>query len=389
MADDPAALASKWLACPSGRAGCRKLDTTTWTKNYGRTIDFPQADPVRLVNGVAYWKMRRFFPPKDPAKGPYVAFVDVIEPLDGAPLLAVGAAPFPWKNEERWCYVEALFGDYGIGFHARPRDPAIPLSQLGSDEVVLGSAPWTTPKTLATKAWSPAMVGAPGAYFIGSTMGERGFWLGGNGPLTMFLFDVVTQTGVITSDRFLSEHPIAVPGGALAFHLDTAGIDFVKNDGSHVALVRPAAAQALSWMTLDRGAGSDLVWVETGDDGLGTTSSTLWTAPLATTLGEIVRRPVAKLNVGIPRGGARAPANKGVFLNVIGRTTALLTRLQDGMGWLIEAEPQQVFLDPIWVDDNDVFILTGVEMGTSYSAPSSVVRISRATLGAPTVASGL
>ena len=115
-----------------------------------------------------------------------------------------------------------------------------------------------------------------------------------------------------------------------------------------------------------------------------------WTAPLAADEASLVRRKVAKLNDVTMRGGARSPANKGVFLSIIGRNTALLTRLSDGMGWQIQAEPQTRFVDPVWVDDDDVFLQTADDSQPQFDMPvSGMLRLSRATLGAPTVPSGL
>ncbi len=140
---------------------------------------------------------------------------------------------------------------------------------------------------------------------------------------------------------------------------------------------------------MDRSAGNDLAWVES-DDGFEYKNAVRWTAPLATSEGAIVRRKVAKLDDPLFRGGARSLANKGVLLSIAGRTTAVLTRLSDGMGWLSQAEPQQRFVDAVWVDDNDVFLETADDPTPQYDLPQSgIMRLSRATLGAPTVPSGL
>lgn len=390
IADDPASLASKWVACPSGRAGCRQLDTS-WTSNAGQRLNAQiLSDPVRLVDGIPYFKIRRTWPPKDPTQGPYLAYVDLIEPLDGAPVLAVGTARFDYNGEPRWCFIQGTFGDYGVGFHAVPRDPALPLSAAGSDENIFGWATWAAPKALATKAWSPSQIAAPGAFFVSITMGERGFWLDGESPATTFAFDVLTQTGLLAQNRPHTEAPSAVPGGALVFDaLAPYAVGFLKNDGNLVRLVTPSAPQYVTWKTVDRSAGNDLVWVES-DDGFEYKNSSLWTAPLAADEAGVVRRKVAKLDDAMFRGGARSPANKGVFLSLIGRSTALLTRLSDGKGWLVQAEPQQRFVDAVWTDENDVFLETADDSNPPYNhPPSGIMRLSRSVLGLPTVASGL
>ena len=64
--------------------------------------------------------------------------------------------------------------------------------------------------------------------------------------------------------------------------------------------------------------------------------------------------------------------------------------MSDGMGWLIQAEPQQRFVDAVWVDDDDVCIETADNTSPMFDLPpAGMMRLSRATLGLPTVASGL
>lgn len=104
----------------------------------------------------------------------------------------------------------------------------------------------------------------------------------------------------------------------------------------------------------------------------------------------IARTKVAKIVDTLERGGARAIANRGVYLSLVGRNTALVTRLSDGMGWLVQGEPKERFVDPVWVDDNDVLIETAPDPDGTKDVPStSVLRIARSSLGAPTVPSGL
>ena len=131
------------------------------------------------------------------------------------------------------------------------------------------------------------------------------------------------------------------------------------------------------------------MWVES-DYGLQYVNSTIWTAPLAASESQLVRKKVAKLADTLERGGARGVANRGILLNLVGRNTALLTRLSDGMGWLVQGEPNERFVDPVWVDDDDVLIETAPDPDGDKEAPAtSILRLSRATLGEPTVPSGL
>lgn len=79
-----------------------------------------------------------------------------------------------------------------------------------------------------------------------------------------------------------------------------------------------------------------------------------------------------------------------MFLSLTGRNTAVLRRLSDGAGWLIQAEPKERFVDAVWVDDDDVFIETAKDDDPKFDHyPSGLMRLSRATLGLPGVPSGL
>ncbi|HEY8074284.1 MAG TPA: hypothetical protein VIF62_09245, partial [Labilithrix sp.] len=168
-------------------------------------------------------------------------------------------------------------------------------------------------------------------------------------------------------------------------------ITFVHEDGTTVRLVTPTSPQAITAKALDRSAQNQLVWVESDVGGSFTyDNATLWTAPLATTEAGIVGRKVAKLNDAMGRGGSFGVANAGVFFSLVGLNQALVTRLSDGMGWLIDGEPNEAIIEPIWVDDDEViFETSAIAPNGAYASPQSIRRISRATLGAPTVPSGL
>ncbi len=129
------------------------------------------------------------------------------------------------------------------------------------------------------------------------------------------------------------------------------------------------------------------MWVES-DNGVEYTSSTLWTAPFATSEAALVRRKVGKLEDSTFSGGARGVANKGVFLSMRARNEATITRLSDGAQWKVVGEPGERFTAPVWVDDDEAILQiapdpNGVRDDDTYG----VIRIKRSTLGAPTLPS--
>ncbi len=399
IAHDPTQLAFKWLPCASGRAGCYVLDTS-WTALKGVTVGTSYGhQPARLVNGVAYLRIRRVFPkPNDPSGG-YTAYVDVLAPPDGPPIAAIGAQRV--KNSAGLtpeCPTQIYAGEYGVGYWTVAIDPnAVDPSSVSSqtDVNVFGWAPWSAPSTFTTK--STNVVSDFGLYtrcseFKETVLGAESFWFAAECPETLAKFDVTTQTGRVAQGKPLLEDPIAVSGGAIAADFSTTfAIAFVHEDGTSVRLVTPTAPQAITAKALDRSAGNQLVWVESDVGGpFEYSNATLWTAPLATTEASIVRRKVAKLDDPTGTGGSWGVANAGVFFSVSGANQAVLTRLTDGMGWLVDGEPNEAITQPIWVDDNDVYFQENpLAPNGSFRAEINIRRISRSSLGAPTVPSGL
>jgi hypothetical protein len=83
-------------------------------------------------------------------------------------------------------------------------------------------------------------------------------------------------------------------------------------------------------------------------------------------------------------------ANAGMVLNVLDDAMALLTRVSDGQGWEVRPEAGTVFVRPVWVDDDEVWLSTATTSGANPRAyPSGIVRVRRSELGSPTVPSGL
>jgi hypothetical protein len=384
-AANPAALRSKWIACSSGRAGCRKLDTY-WTKRPGMLVMSKIGlDPARIADGKAILNVRRFWPGPNP--NPFYAYVDVIEPLDGDPMAAIGAAP-TWdsKGVGRTCAINAIFGDYGVGFMARPTDLFDAAATV--NEVVWGWAPWSSPGTFTTLTTKPAdWDGGGSSRFFEATIGSDHVWASSDTPLTPGILTLATKAIRVADQPPNAQGPIAVPDGALVTEISgTSAVRLLKPDGSSARIITATDAPLVSCHTVDRSNANQLVWVES-DFGF---EATILTSPYATTAGAVVRTKVAKFSDTLQRAGSRGIANAGVFLALVDHNKAIVRRLSDGMGWLIEGEPNERFVEPVWVDDADVLIETApAPPGTVQYYPSSILRIARANLGAPTIPSGL
>jgi hypothetical protein len=182
----------------------------------------------------------------------------------------------------------------------------------------------------------------------------------------------------------------AVADGALVVADPTPyALALLRPDASVATLVSPTAPQVVWEFALDRANRDAIVWLEGDDTGSGYANTTLWTSPYASDPSGVQKRKVAKLTDPPNEGSNVMVANKGVALHITAGQTAVLTRLSDGMGWLVNAEPADAFADVLWVDDNDVWLVTSDASELPHYVENGIVRISRASLGAPTVPSGL
>ncbi|MBX3209917.1 MAG: hypothetical protein KF764_33110 [Labilithrix sp.] len=400
VSEEPEKLASKWQPCPSGRQGCRKLDTT-WTKHPpsapGLLVDVSKGpEPTRLIGDKAYFMIRRYWHSEVfLLNNQPIGYMYLLEPLDEAPSLAIATGPIALvKNSPRYCAVAVGYGDFGAAYDLTGRDPTKPATQdNGSDEVVLGWAPWATLGTFTTKTVNVTEfgLGSKIGYFLDPALGETTLWVSTRAPSSVGIFNFTSQSARLLEGNLRSEYPTPAPGGAFVFDTSTSAfaIAHAKDDGTFTRVVTPASPQVVTWKALDRSNGNALVWVES-DSGLDYTNSTLWTAPFATTEASLVRRKVAKLEDSTFSGGGGGVANRGVFLSLSGRNEATITRLSDGMGWKVTGEPGERFTAPIWVDDNEAILQIAPDPDGKFQLDSyGIVRIARSTLGPPTVPSGL
>jgi hypothetical protein len=227
-----------------------------------------------------------------------------------------------------------------------------------------------------------------------AVLGSAAFFIGTNGPDSVDVFDLASQKVIIpnTPQRLPGEEPRAVADGALVQDYDLPySVDLLRTDGSYVKLIAPASPHLVSWVAVDRSNADALVWVESDQMAFAYVNSVIWTAPYTNDPSSLVRRKVALIgNDTLRYGGSGMVVNAGVALDLIAPTTALLTRLSDGTGWTVAAEPGRPFVVPVWVDDNDVWLTTADGTLKGYTAyESGVVRIARSSLGPPNVMPGI
>ena len=362
----------QWMACPAGTVGCRKL-VVDWSLGPGRTIGFYGTEPARLVGAAAYIAYQRLFP-----KGAsYSASMTVVQPVDAAPVFGIGQA----LGTATDCGIVVSAGEYGIGLYALP-------NQMTT--YTFAWAPWTS-----LQSWSSTSVPAGAlmsSYAQALAMGPAQLFVEVKAPDSVDLIDLTSQKAIVPSSpvRLQGESPRIVPDGALVTDYAAFSLDLLHADGSFSSLILPTAPHLVTAFAIDRSSANAIVWVES--DGHGPyMNSEIWTSPYSGSSALIQRRAVAKIgNDTLGLGGAGMVVNAGVALNITGNTTALLTRLVDGQGWSITAEQGDGFVQPLWVDANDVWIVTANAALQNFAAyASGVMRLSRSALGAPNVGPGL
>ncbi len=209
-------------------------------------------------------------------------------------------------------------------------------------------------------------------------------------PAGVGLLDLAKERVIGVPNGLELQGPRPIQDGAVALRFGATQIllDFLNYDGTTTRLVTPEGARFAAGFALDRSQGDSLVWVEA--DGISpATNAVLFASPPARSAAQVVRRRVTAYDNPGGLDATRMIANNGYALILTNTKSAILVRLSDGAGWSIDAEPNTVFTKAMWVDDQDVWIATGIQPYLPRSEQvfeDGIVRFSRASLGAPNVA---
>lgn len=217
------------------------------------------------------------------------------------------------------------------------------------------------------------------------TVGTNAF-IGTNSPFTVGVFDLgaKTFTRPTNPQPLPGEGPRAVKDGTLVLDIDPPyGVWLLHDDATYLKLFDASANKIAPSVAVDRSANDQIVWTEGDDLGMQYANVTIWTSPYASAPGGIQKKQVAKLSDPDMRGGSRMVANAGVVLNRVSKTKALITRLSDGWGWMFDAEPNEQFGVPYWIDAQYAYMITMPDIQGAASA--GIMRLARAGLGNPTV----
>ena len=378
IAEIPASSAPTltWGSCPN-RNGCKRLKIT-WTSNPFGALMFRDPEPIRLVGGKPFVRVELRWPLDQQFQytGSTAATMTVVGPMDGVPVFAVGEfLPPPPLTA---CPYVLGYSDSGIAMQANP----LPLY----DWTTFAWSTWANPTKLSATVLPHSSVPCN---CVGVVFDEQSIACTCAPQPSVILFD--TASSQLIMPQMADAMPLeGDPGNPVApdgFLLSRAnggsyGFDLMTGAGAASPLLWDTPHNIMN-VALDRSASNQIVWVEF--DGLGPYSSpTLETSPYATGVSGLNPSLVTKFSSATTHPpGYELVANAGMALNLVNDTTALLTRLSDGWSWPISADPGDIFLRPLWVDDTEVWIATG---DAASKKMWSIIRLDRASLGAPTIA---
>jgi hypothetical protein len=373
MARDPASIGPMhWADCGSGRSGCRTLIIDWTTDTSGKiTVGLRSPDAVRLVGGKPYIIYDRGFPAA-PGKDPdYLYSIELIQPLDGLPLLAFG---YEFASSWNCLDVGPDIGEAGIILHG--------IMRYHPHLFLVAQSPWSSPTDFTTPLFL-----SDSAFASGSTqrfvVSDSKAFVETISPSSIDVVDPSIGSVAVPSPRPLAQLLIPVHGGA--FSQDAAspyGILFMSEDASWSDVIHTSPPRVPSWFAADRSDGDALVFFESDKDTFANLE--LWTMPYATNDKDAAPRKIASIDDKTGWGGRDSMANAGCALLVVDTGVAWLVRLSDGEHWVVRSEPGTVFARALWIDDEEVWLSTAQGSTLDVVAnETGIVRIRRDTLGAP------
>ena len=365
IARDPATSvgALKWKPCSSGRAGCTEL-VVDWTTRRGKVLMLLDRQPVSVAaDGNPRLLLRRLFPVAD--YGTSDRLMTTLFPLDKPAVFAAALSLRPQMDSSSWSTVRPDGLLHRVNSTAQQKARYLVFNweakQVASHDILYS----------ALGGGGPVEAVSSEAKVLQLTFG----------PSSQRLVDLAAQSSSAFGVQF--DGPVSVPSGFVGLKFGTGlPLTFLRNDGVVTLLHSAPLARTLSGFSLDQGE-KRIVWVESADVGPAT-DSVLFEAPFAEKEASIVPHRVTAFDDPGGFGGGYMIAQNGIAVLRVSETRVILTSLVTGASWPVDADAGKHFLQPIWVDDNEVWLSVGTIRGNGADF-DSIHRITRASLGAPTI----
>jgi hypothetical protein len=375
-----------WKECAAPDS-CRFVTENWRTTKLTRKVIFTRdAEHIFAAAGKLFFHYSRML---DDGVG---ASVEVVEELGKQTVFAAYVPNDPVEA----CAATITASPNGVGFFAFS-------STIGNEQQVDFWAGWSslaTPPSLSTRPISSAETGVGATTVPGSlSFGPNALHMEAAGLSLTRVFTLNTATKALsyaaTNPPVMgTELPRWTPTGVMVIG-DQApySLRFMPVGGGNTVVVAPSAGYNVTFAGLDRARGNALVWLETQEGAVDRKNLTLYTAPYAESAGAVTKRKVAMLPDPNQSQGVFFTgfvANADMVLTVTSGTNARLVRLSDGMGWNIAPQgPVTAFTTALYVDDDSVYLGFTDDPNKNRINQKGVIRIPRASLGEPTIPSGL
>jgi len=354
-----------WRACPSGRVGCQ-LFTQNWSFPYTFAFrPFPTAPLFEDASGVHITYLRGIH------VEPEESFA-VVQKLHGDAELAV--------------YTDS--GGNGTIAEASGHAEGVYVTvgkKLARYETFIGKAPTGHVSTFAVDR-ATLLLGrnnlvqgsAAGAGFLAleqTSLGLGIFTSAYQGP-------DASLAQVTPNDAVQTELPVPVTGGYVALVASGPSyVAFMPLAGGYRPLVQPLAGNRIVWVGVDRANQDAIYWVEKGS------ARTLWGSSFADVSAGIVRRRIAV----VPDTSYTPVVNAGIAVFARDNDSVRAVRTSDGLGWNVTGEAGTPVLYGLWANDDSIWAgISDIPFGSpGFPNMGGMLRVPRATLGPPTIPSGL
>ncbi len=367
LARDPATSIPPlpWRACSSGRAGCQ-IFTQDWSFSYTFAFrPFPTTPFFEDANGVhiAYLRGIRAEPERSFA---------VVQKLHGDAELAI--------------YTDSG-GNGTIAEASGHADGVYVLigKKLALYETFIGKA---SPGDASAFPVDRATLLLGRNNLIQGSAAGRGFLALEQTSLGLGIFTSAYQAPdaslaqVTPNDSLQTERPVTVTGGYLALvATEPYYVAFMPLAGGYRPLVQPLPGNRIVWVGVDRANQDAIYWVEKG------ASRTLWGSSFADVSAGIVRRQIAV----VPESSYRPVVNGGIAVFARDNDSLRAVRTSDGLGWNVTGEAGTPMLYGLWANDDSIWAgVSNIPFGSpGFPTLGGMLRVPCATLGPPTVPSGL
>jgi hypothetical protein len=366
-------VTTTWKPCASGNNGCQEI-VTDWSSIPGQKIQALGRNPIFVgTDGSTYLAQTRVYPKDIPPQYFPDRTLTVVSDMAGR-VRFVEAKRLPTPSR---CIT-------GIGASSEGVTQAIFIEKESISRV----RRYTWDGAISSADTKPPFQGAFGPHEGGGPTlflregGAVGRWL-----------HIFLDTGNVTQTLSLQSMsgPRPVTTGFIGINLaDGVPLVYIRHTGTYEVLVRAPGARNVVGYGADPTDNQRLVWVE-ADGFAPAVNPVMFTSPWATTAAGIVKKRLTTFEDPGGYGGGYMVVAHGHALLTTSLTHAILVRLTDGATFDIEADPGYCFTQPMWVDENEVWLEGGKRSfdGTGRNVDplkSTFYRIRRDTLPPPSPA---